>query len=282
MSKSNCKRMTLMMSLYVAGDLVGEREAVSHLAVCEGCRQLAAAFSESSRLLAQACAQPDFGAEFYNGIRSSVLAKITSEGIVAEPTPFGQLWGRRWLYSASLAAIVIATVMLQHFSGIQRRPAVGSAPQATGQPTTAQTKEANSSSPHQSLESPREPHVAAVTQRRPRSVFAVMDSRGAKRQIEAVREPDALVATGTAPESRKIATAMLSSTNLDPAALESVTSIGRSASSPSEATSSSEVSRIEIQTADPNIRIIWLAPRDSGKSEETNHDQDPYENADRN
>src|SRR5439155_8914135 len=108
-------------------------------------------------------------------------------------------------------------------------------------------------------------------------------SRRNTRQIEAVREPDALVATGTARDNRKeAATAMLSPTNLDPAALESVTSIGRSASSPSEATSSSEVSRIEMQTADPNIRIIWLAPRDSGKSEETNHDQDPHGNADRN
>ena len=40
-----------------------------------------------------------------------------------------------------------------------------------------------------------------------------------------------------------------------------------------------EVSRIEIQTADPNIRIIWLAPR---KSEDPARNQDEHPNPDRN
>ncbi|PYS85960.1 MAG: anti-sigma factor, partial [Acidobacteria bacterium] len=38
-----------MISLYVAGDLIGapEREVAAHLAACDGCRRLADEFSES-------------------------------------------------------------------------------------------------------------------------------------------------------------------------------------------------------------------------------------------
>ena len=56
----NCKRMAQMLSLYVAGDLVGapERKVAAHLAACEACRRLAQEFSESSSLLTQACAPP--------------------------------------------------------------------------------------------------------------------------------------------------------------------------------------------------------------------------------
>jgi len=42
----NCKRMTRMMSLYIAGDLSGAtlRAATLHLATCEACRRLAEEF----------------------------------------------------------------------------------------------------------------------------------------------------------------------------------------------------------------------------------------------
>jgi hypothetical protein len=41
---------------------------------------------------------------------------------------------------------------------------------------------------------------------------------------------------------------------------------------------SAEVSRIEIQTADPNIRIIWLAPQ---KSEAPDPNEPKNENGER-
>ncbi len=284
MRKTNCKRMIRMMSLYVAGDLVGEpeREAAAHLADCQTCRQLAEEFSESSSLLTQAFAQPEFDAEFYAGVRREVLGKITVERNVSKPSMFGRLWGPRWVYATSLAAVVIAIVTLQVFRIIPRGPSrdPGFTPHVTDQTTPGQAKDANSSSSRQLSEFPPKSLLATTPAGQSNKPFDGRDSRSSRRQIEAVRKPDAQDTARTARDNRKqIAPVMPSS--VAPAALETVTLSGQFASSRSGVASSSEVSRIEMQTADPNIRIIWLAPRDSRKSEEINHDQDP-ENGDRN
>jgi hypothetical protein len=44
---------------------------------------------------------------------------------------------------------------------------------------------------------------------------------------------------------------------------------------------SPQISRIEIQTADPNIRIIWLSPQESREPDGTNHVQDHPETSNR-
>ena len=103
MRRLNCKRTARMISLYIAGDLVGapEREVAAHLAACDGCRRLADEFSESSSLMTEACAPPEFGAEFYSGIRQAVLGEIASDQMLAKPSIFRP----RWLYATAFAAI---------------------------------------------------------------------------------------------------------------------------------------------------------------------------------
>ena len=270
MRKTNCKRITRMISLYVAGDLVGEpeREAAAHLADCQACRQLAEEFSESSSLLAQACAQPQFDAEFYAGIRREVLGKITAEGLAPKSQLFERFWGRRWVYAASLAALVLAAIALQVFRGVPRQP---SRDLATAPLTSSQTRAAGSSSSRQSSESPRKPDRAIAQTGQSPKLFVGVNSRRRNNQFESPRKPDDLNAAGTAPDDRK---------GIAPPSRSSVAQSGRFVSSPAAA-SSSEVSRIEIQTADPNIRIIWFASRETRKSETANHDPDP-ENGDRN
>jgi len=261
MRKSNCKRMTRTMSLYVAGDLVGraEREATAHVAGCQTCRQLAAEFSESSSLLTQACPPPEFDTEFYAGIRSTVLGKIAVDRVASQPSLFGRHWGRRWVYATSLAVVVVAAVTLQLFRGLPRQtsPGPGVKGQLTSFATPGDTKESASSSP------------------RPLSGSPSDSQTGRSRQL-AGRKPAALEASARSIR-KEIALAMRS---VDPV---SVTLPGLPAVSPARpaSLSESEVSRIEIQTADPNIRIIWLAPRQSQKSEETNKDPGP-ETGDRN
>jgi hypothetical protein len=266
MRRMDCKRMTRMMSLYVAGDLVGEpeREAAAHLAACQACRQLAEEFSESSSLLTQACAQPQFDAEFYNGIRSAVLGKIALDRIGSKPSIFGRLWGRRWVYAASFAALIVAVVALQLFRGTSREPRnVALTPPATHATASDQTKQ-NSSSVRQFSAPAHESDRAATQTRHPHKLFARLDSRRGDSQIKAARKPEGLNAAETARDNRKESA---------PVTLLSVASVAPRASP--------EISRIEIQTADPNIRIIWLAPRESQKLDQNNHSQDP-ENGDRN
>ena len=258
----DCKRMTRLLPLYVAGDLVGEpeREVVVHLASCEECRQLADGFMESSSMLTQAYAQPEFDAEFYAGIRRAVLDKIPGEGIVLGP--FDRLWGRRWLYAASIAVLVIATLTLQYFRSVPRQTSTDLVTTPQMSPQTITVKADPSS---------RKSSSAAAN---PRLGLAAMDSRQRNRKIESVRKPEAPNSGIARDARREIAP---ETANLASSPLEAVALSDRSAKSSSGPASSSEVSRIEIQTADPNIRIIWLAPRETRKSEETNHNEDPHE-----
>jgi hypothetical protein len=97
-----------------------------------------------------------------------------------------------------------------------------------------------------------------------------------------MRNPFALVTAQAARDGRtQIEPAMQSSTRVGSNAAEFVTLAGGTTSSSSGRASASQVSRIEIQTADPNIRIIWLVPRESREPEENNHDQDQPENSNR-
>ena len=253
----NCKRTARMISLYVAGDLVGapEREVATHLAACEACRRLAEEFSQSSSLLTAACTPPEFGPEFYSGIRCAVLGEIANDQMQSKPW----LFRPRWLYATAFAAIVIISgVMLQHFVGARRRVPqdVARAPQGPVQPT----------SPPE-VPSPRRKNERTGTRSaQSNNVLASANRRGSSRRSEEARTPDELGTTQAVRDTRaQIEPAVQSLTSVGPVALEST----------------SQVSRIEIQTADPNIRIIWLSPRESGEPDGTKHDQDHPETSNR-
>jgi Putative zinc-finger len=270
----NCKRAARMISLYVAGDLVGapEREVAAHLAACEGCRQLAEVFAESSSLLIHAGTPPEFGAEFYSGIRCAVLSEITRDRIKSKPS----LFRPRWLYATAFAAIVIVSgLMLQPFVGTRRGVPqdLARAPQVTVQPTSGSTE----------VPSPGKQRELAGTQSAQASKDrAPANPRGSSRRFAGMRKSDALVTSqASLVNNAQIAQAVQSSAGVGTNGAESVASVGGPSSSSSERASTSEVSRIEIQTADPNIRIIWLSPRESGEPDGTKHDQDHPETSNR-
>lgn len=253
----NCKRVAGMISLYVAGDLVGapEREVGAHVAACEACRRLAEEFAESNSLLTQAWTPPEFGAEFYSGIRSAVLDQIARDRRLLKSS----LFHRRWLYATAVAALVIAAgVALQHFgnSGRQTPQRLAIAPPVTDQTTSVQVKGTDS------LPSSRPSKGAPTVPKQ--SVQMLVNQRGSSGRLETVPKGNTPGATQTAPDKNvRIAQAA---------------PLGESPPSPSERAAASQVSRIEIQTSDPNIRIIWLGPRES---ETSNHDQHQDENGNR-
>jgi hypothetical protein len=253
----NCKRTARLISLYVAGDLVGapEREVAAHLAACEGCRRLAEEFTESDSLLTQAFTPPEFGAEFYSGIRHAVLGEIASERMLSKPSFFRP----RWLYATAFAAIVIASlVMLQHFVSSRRATPTDVARESsvTGQPKSQSSD----------VQSPRKKHELPGTRSAQSNVLALARPRGSSRHFGEMRQTDALMTSRAERVSgTQIEPAMPSSTSAGSVALEE----------------SSQVSRIEIQTADPNIRIIWLSPREAREPEGTNHDQGHPETSNR-
>lgn len=251
----NCKRTARMISLYVAGDLVGapEREVATHLAACDACRRLAEEFSESSSLLTEACAPPEFGAEFYSGIRHVVLSRIASDQMVSKPSFFRP----RWLYATAFAAlIIVSAVMLQHYVSARRKT-----------PPDVPTVKVQPRSGPMEVSSPGKKHeLRGRRSGQSNNILASASRHGSSRHPEETGTPDTLVA---------VQAARVGSTQIEPAT-QSVANVG-----PVTLEASSQVSRIEIQTADPNIRIIWLSPRESHEPAPNNHDPDPRENGDR-
>ena len=266
MRSLSCRRMGRMIPLYVAGDLVGgwEREAAEHFATCEGCRGLAEEFAESGSLLAEGWARQEFDAEFYARIRSAVLAEITHDRRLSRP----QLFSRRWIYAASFGlALTACGFVFQQVKRLQPEApqGPGSISQVNGQLTLGPEAKSPSSSPALPRES-----VRGIVGQKTRSHEAVteINSRRTSGELQAQRKPDKTRTNGG-----RIEQAMRSSTIVRGATLERTIHSGGSASSLSGSASTSDITRIEIQTADPNIKIIWLAAQASRGSKAINRNE---------
>lgn len=229
MGKLNCKRASRNLSLFVAGDLSVDlnREMVNHLAICEECGRVAQEFRESNSLLTEACALPEFGAQFYDQIRNNVLDKINRDGMSSRPR-----FGHRWIFASAFALILIASAVMfiRWRAAHEAPPVLASTTPIAG--NTASNQEPESTSSPKSDNLPPKFHPPQKPLRR---------------------------MTLTHPTSEQFQSAR----NLGAPS-------GGLKVSPSKLASASEVSRIEIQTSNPNIRIIWLVTADKRGAQEDN------------
>lgn len=236
MGKLNCKRASRNVPLFVAGDLSGDlnREMVNHLAICKECDRLAHEFRKSNSLLTEACALPEFDAQFYDEIRNNVLAKITRDGMLSRPR-----FGHRWIYASAFALMLVAfAVMFVRGRATQNAPQDMVSTIRTA-PNTASNQEPESASSLQSKDLPRKSQRPSISQKPVRMTL----SRPTSQQFQSARN---LSAPSGGPQV-----------------------------SPSELASASEVSRIEIQTSNPNIRIIWLVADKRGAREDNQYKGEP-------
>jgi anti-sigma-K factor RskA len=267
----NCKRAGELMPLYATGDLEATRarEVAAHLATCEDCRALAAEFAESRSLLAEACEPPEFGAEFYAGIRSAVLDEIKRD----RPTPstpslFATLFGRRLVYAASFAvALIVLALAFQLARRNVRESNQPIAARGNEQPRFVRPNDVAPSPPRRQDQAATPPQnlLANVSRHARSSRPATSTRRDANERVTSTYDK------GTQSESIAGTSVARATT-----AFETVPTTTESTRASVE--SAPEVSRIEIQTADPNIRIIWLTPQ---KSEAPNPERDKHENGDR-
>ncbi|MGI9105402.1 MAG: zf-HC2 domain-containing protein [Pyrinomonadaceae bacterium] len=265
----SCTRAEKFIPLHVAGDLRGRRaRAVTHhLAICENCRHTAAAYHAGRNLWhAASTPPPEFDDAFYDEIRNSVLAQIKRNRTLAPPFS-ASFFQWRPAYTASLALLIIA-VMLSLHSHLRRT-----------------MSDARQQSPLLALNVNRE--LTATPAKTPTIKLNQTDE--SNRQI--IRSQDETAARTTRQRYGPIAPTQfdirhLGSKNAPGATQRSLTrKKWQPASTPSEPTfiaaaanatrqivtpeitpnsgqipASLEVSRIEMQTSDPNIRIIWLSP----------------------
>lgn len=238
-----CTRVEKFLPLYVAGDLVGERRrrAVEHhLATCEKCRLAAAEYQASREMFRAATLPPDFDAAFYEEIRNSVLARIRRDRTLAPPRRFLRPTNARLAYAATLALLLLAAALSLH-NYTQRAPQpdarsdmfAGANPARTATPPVAETPVPDRT---HSQDRPRRQRFDVASRA---SVTDARQRAPRRASLMAKRNPHApsTVATERA-GANEIAGAGLTN---------------------NPANAQPEISRIEIQTSDPNIRIIWLS-----------------------
>jgi hypothetical protein len=287
MKTLNCERASELLPLYVAGDLEDSRasEVAAHLGSCAGCRALAAVFDESRSLLLEACSPPEFDADFYAGIRGAVLAEIARDRRTpSKPSLVAALFsGRRLAYAMTFALLLLACFLaLPHLRRATRETPreIAHVPQDKNDPSPEKVLAVNtpSTTNHATTSMNSQPGDNRRDDSESRAPLIKVKRNAVEFRHDMKTRRDALATAGT-PQRVRDEVAVAPRASLDPARV--VTASGASAVESANAASQSapEVSRIEIQTADPNIRIIWLTPR---KAEEPSPNHDNHENGDRN
>ena len=241
-----CTHAEKLIPLF-AGDDLPAREADAlrrHLKSCPNCRRLAAEFEESRDWL-RGFAAPLFDEAMLDGVRSSVLRNI---GAIENRARWLQWIVPGWnLRFTASVAVLLLTVFVATYAYRGRKPQTipdngsvvkinpgGGQKHSTGDPK--RNDEVNPSPvPAQRLPPKRERRIN--------------ENRG----VKPVRLPD--IAVVNAPIIPPII-------NIGPV----FEPLPGSDMAMDDAVFNREMTRIEFQTADPNIRIIWLAPKDSDPS----------------
>ncbi len=264
-----CEEAETNLSLYVAGDIEehGARERIAaHLEGCDACRSLAAEWEASQHLL-HLQQPPEFDAAFFDAVRRNVMSRIS------EPRPslfarlLGQPFGQRTLtYAAAFSLLVCAVILSTHFLRRAQTPTIEVAKEDksdAGKVKTDNTKESGS----QAHEGATKGHDI-ITAPQPQS--NTPPQRGVRQAVvalkRAVRRVEKLTTPPQARDSEQVAHASSAqSVNAVPDRLEP--------KRVETAAADREMFRIELQTKDPNVRIIWLSPRttDSDSSNKTDN-----------
>jgi hypothetical protein len=224
----NCTRVKRLIPLYVGGDLNTQQVAGvrRHIETCERCRGLVAEFEESQSWLRELNA-PEFDESVFDNLRDGVREEIARMG--SRPSLFDPLtpvWNLRSVIAASSALALLTAGLLLYINR----------PKSPNKPFT--------------IASP------AIVERQDHAEIA--EKTGSTSQTQ----------------HQKLTTTHRSRRNLNLPVIALNNHIGGSelmlpthsdfASNPdANEEPDREMLRIEIQTADPNIRIIWITPKES-------------------
>jgi hypothetical protein len=230
----NCKKIEELLPLYAGRDLEVKTATFveAHLQTCAACAKAANEYDEAFQLT-QHFAPPVFSAGVYAGMRQRVLRELETKERTPAWTPAIVGLFRPRLSWAVASVLLIAFSLFALYIVMKRgsdRKDLANVP--------ASRHKSDSQDNRQSLPSPenkREPFLTAVDQdgskKRRKTIVARMNDRNANSQ-------NSLSARHQVPP-RKLS---------EPAVLQ-----------PFDVNASGETIRVEMQTKDPNIRIIWFS-----------------------
>ena len=221
----NCRRIEELIPLYVECDLESDEagRVSAHLGACEGCSAVVAEY-ESSQAWLRSNAVPDFGEAMLDDMRRGVMRGIDEEG--GRPSFFG--FFTRHLMSgrafAAVAALLIVFVAFALYVYQGRSSAV------SGDDRLARE-----------VVAPEDVTTPDGLKQAP-GASSVASNGNMKRHLSRA-------AGGNRPKPDRV-----NRTQTDSTVAQKVTD------APTE---TEDRTRIEIQTGDPNIRIIWFSPKES-------------------
>ena len=231
-----CQRVEELLPLYVEGDLDAEvlQTVAAHLGECEQCATQAVEFNASQAWLHEH-SLPDFDERFFADLKSNVMRKINQQ---APRSNF-----RQWLFPHLYLKPVWATALMlmivvglaiyfsQHKTMNNNPPDVASSQKT--QPAAPPQNKADSNKPELPIINQINNHLAPKAQR-PRFNAHTRHEKQPARKATQLTEPTYLAVDS------------------HPATTLSETTIN---------TTTPEMTRIEFQTNDPKIRIIWFVPK---------------------
>ncbi len=227
----NCSQIEKFLPLFISTDLEPNQSAIvaAHLANCAACQIEAERLSVSQNWL-QNLAAPEFSETQFAQMRANVFAQIETAGAQKIVRPwFG------WQLKFGMAAVALLVVIVTALITIRQ-----SSSQIV---SVAQREFPNPSNP-----------VATASGTMPRAVASRLTTRTKKfvKRIGARTASTPLITETIAPSKES---------QIDNTALAGKLP---ALQVPNEQPQNDapEMLRIEIQTADPNIKIIWLTPKD--------------------
>ena len=237
----NCQQVEKLLPLYVSRDLEERRNrsVAAHLQSCATCAAAAAEYRETRQFLQQS-APPAFSEDSFAEMRRSVWRQIETE---SDAPTLGRLiagWLQpRLVWASALALLITISALAIYFIANRgtTKQLVVDKPTPVNRKTENEAKDKESPPPR--LASSGESNTAAPP----------LNPRPRQRVYRKAR-PDQLNSLAV----NALANASNSTPPLTANTAESAATFKDD---------SAKTLRLEIQTKNPNIRIIWFAPRDT-------------------
>jgi hypothetical protein len=235
----NCTQIEKLLPLYAGHDLSGRREQLiaEHLQSCAACSNIAAEYRETRDLMPDFM-PPVFNEEAYAEIRKGVWERIETES--RAPSLFEAIaacYQPRFILTAAAALLIAVSVVGVYF--LNKRSAVRSDAVASVPLTALTPGPTAGEKPGSGL---------------PRSNEGITEQRQA--DVKRQRKPDRKVAPDRGDSLVAYSPDAQAATNESSSPITDADNLDLSARD------SSKSLRMEIQTRDPNIRIIWFTQRD--------------------
>ncbi len=235
----NCRRVEKMIPLYVEGDLESRSSdrIASHLEWCGRCNWLADEYKESQSWL-RSSEPPVFDDAFLTDLKRDVLKGVSNTRPSFLASFLGlwtQQWNRRQVLALGAALMIIFGVLVLYLYRTRVNDG-GAVHELAGQ--TEGDDRNNPAPPELTPDTKSAPGASSSGRHR-----SPVRTTVARRSVEPPRLSEANKSSGTESPDKphKEEKQMI----------------------PGDTFDSREMLRIEIQTSDPNIRIIWFAPKET-------------------